>query len=246
MENNNAYHDINKRTKLTKYAYYYVVSDFLLSFAGVIVSFLAFYGYDGFGARLWLILTYAGGLALLTVIACLIFKVYRIIINKNFGLSETLRIIISVFIVNVIGFIVVATVPAFGYEYKEIHGPNYIWSWILYTATNILFLCSTRFVWKAAEFNAVIQSKRKDGIRTLVVGAGVAGRVVLDETRKNKSNRNRVVAFIDDDPNKIGESTRTYQLKDLSLISVLSLIIIKLKKSLSRLMKSMKLGFTKY
>lgn len=204
MENNNAYHDINKRTKLTKYAYYYVVSDFLLSFAGVIVSFLAFYGYDGFGARLWLILTYAGGLALLTVIACLIFKVYRIIINKNFGLSETLRIIISVFIVNVIGFIVVATVPAFGYEYKDIHGPNYIWSWILYTSTNILFLCSTRFIWKAAEFNAVIQSKRKDGVRTLVVGAGVAGRVVLDETRKNKSNRNRVVAFIDDDPNKIG------------------------------------------
>ncbi|MBE6142310.1 MAG: polysaccharide biosynthesis protein [Erysipelotrichaceae bacterium] len=204
MENNNAYHDINKRTKLTKYAYYYVVSDFLLSFAGVIVSFLAFYGYDGFGARLPLLLTYAGGLALLTVIACLIFKVYRIIINKNFGLSETLRIIVAVFIVNVIGFIVVATVPAFGYEYKEIHGPNYIWSWILYTSTNILFLCSTRFIWKAAEFNAVIQSKRKDGVRTLVVGAGVAGRVVLDETRKNKSNRNRVVAFIDDDPNKIG------------------------------------------
>jgi len=204
MENNNAYHDINKRTKLTKYAYYYVVSDFLLSFAGVIVSFLAFYGYDGFGARLPLLLSYAGGLALLTVIACLIFKVYRIIINKNFGLSETLRIIVAVFIVNVIGFIVVATVPAFGYEYKEIHGPNYIWSWILYTSTNILFLCSTRFIWKVAEFNAVIQSKRKDGVRTLVVGAGVAGRVVLDETRKNKSNRNRVVAFIDDDPNKIG------------------------------------------
>ena len=42
MEKDESYREINRRRRLTKYAYVYVVNDFILTFAGIIVSFLSF------------------------------------------------------------------------------------------------------------------------------------------------------------------------------------------------------------
>ena len=207
MEKDESYREINRRRRLTKYAYVYVVNDFILTFAGIIVSFLSYYHYEGFGEKVIPILIYAGSISLATVLLLWAARAYRLIINKNFGLSETLRIIIVVLFVHLVGLFAVTFIPFFDITIEEVYhirSSSYIWSWILSTSTIILFITSSRFVWKAKEFNAVIMSKRKDGVRTLVVGAGVAGRVVLDETRKNRNNHNRVVAFVDDDPNKIG------------------------------------------
>lgn len=204
MEDNSLYKELNRRHRFAKNTYYYIISDFILTFGCVILSFLSFYGYSGFSEKVGPIMIYASSVSSLTIILFLITRVYRIIINKNFGLSESLRIILVTFVVHLAGLFAVSFVPFFNLALKDIYSVNYIWTWLLATSTTILFLTSTRFIWKAAEFNAVISSKRKEGIRTLVIGAGVAGRVVLDETRKNKNNRNRVVAFVDDDPNKIG------------------------------------------
>ena len=204
----NAYQEVLKqRKKLTRYTWIYIFSDFLLTFGILVASFLAFYHYEGFVQHLVPIFAYAGSVSLLTVIGFLIFRVYRLIINKNFGLSESIRIIIIVLVIHIIGLFFVAFLPPFEYEFKReilYVGIDYIWIWPLSTSTIILLLVSTRFFLKAKEFNKTILSKRREGVRTLVVGAGATGRVVLDETRKNPNNRNRVVAFIDDDPNKIG------------------------------------------
>ena len=207
METNESYREIKRRRRLTKYAYIYACTDFLLTFLGIIISFLSFYHYGAFVDRLLPIMLYTAGISILTVLLLWAIKAYRLIINKNFGLSETFRIIIAVFAAQVIGLFLVIFIPSFDVEIKDVmhfDSTDYIWTWLLTTSTIILFIVISRFVWKAKEFNAVINSKRKDGIRTLVVGAGVAGRVVLDETRKNLNNHNRVVAFVDDDPNKIG------------------------------------------
>ena len=149
-KNDEAYLEINRRRRLTKYAYIYAATDFALTFVIILASFLAFYGYDGFGNHLFPVLIYAGSLAIATVLVFLIFKVYRFIINKNFGLSESMRILILVLAVHVIGIVFVSVLPVFDYSYKDIHGHNYIWSWGLSTSTIILFLISSRFVLKAA------------------------------------------------------------------------------------------------
>lgn len=46
---------------------------------------------------------------------------------------------------------------------------------------------------------------KKNNIHTLVIGAGSGGKLVLDEISKNASLRNRVLAFVDDDPIKINK-----------------------------------------
>lgn len=203
MENYNHSHNLNKRSKLSKYAYFYMFADFLLSTISILISFVSFYGYEGFAAKLWLILAYAASVSLITVVVFIILSVYRIIINKNFGLSETIRIVVTIGFVNIIGFVAVAFIPAFNYPSKDIYGYNYIWSWLLSVATTTMIIVSARLIWKAPTFRAFIKSKFKDGPRTLIVGAGLAGRYVLSETRKSKRNY-RVIAFVDDDPNKIG------------------------------------------
>ena len=53
---------------------------------------------------------------------------------------------------------------------------------------------------------AVNLHAKKDKVRTLVIGAGSAGKVVIDETRRNYENKNYIVGFVDDDKNKIGKS----------------------------------------
>ena len=49
-----------------------------------------------------------------------------------------------------------------------------------------------------------VQRMKSKKVRTVVIGAGVTGKFVIDESRKNKDNHNYVVAIVDDDPNKIG------------------------------------------
>ena len=52
--------------------------------------------------------------------------------------------------------------------------------------------------------NTIFHLKKKNGIRTIVIGAGAAGKIVLDNARGNKENNHDIILFIDDDRKKIG------------------------------------------
>lgn len=47
-------------------------------------------------------------------------------------------------------------------------------------------------------------SKKTNKVKTIVIGAGATGKVVVDESRRNENNHNDIVCIVDDDPNKIG------------------------------------------
>ncbi len=181
--------------KRYSYHWIYVVTDFLLTFAVVIISFLSFYGYDGFAVHIAPVMFYTVGISLLTIPAFGASGIYRII-TKDIGLVETLRIVLVTFSIHFVGIFVISFVPQFDY------GFNYIWTWLLATATIIFFLSSERFVARGLNLSQIAMAK-KNGVRTLVVGAGASGKIVVDEARRNKDNRNRIIAFVDDDPNKI-------------------------------------------
>lgn len=65
------------------------------------------------------------------------------------------------------------------------------------------FRTSKRFLIKLGFFNGQVKGKIHNTIPTLVIGAGSGGKLVFDEINKNPNLQNRVIAFVDDDTEKI-------------------------------------------
>ena len=89
---------------------------------------------------------------------------------------------------------------------------EFIFLWLLLTIVLIFVHSSIRIVVRVFNVANSITHK-KDVVRTIVIGAGSMGKVVIDEARRNKNNHNQIVAFVDDDPNKIGGSLGNISIK---------------------------------
>ena len=75
----------------------------------------------------------------------------------------------------------------------------YILDWFLLFA----FVAASRLVWRVYRETKFIPSLRK-GKKTLIIGAGDAGNLLLKEIRKQSNSPYNVVGFVDDDPEKRG------------------------------------------
>ena len=175
--------------------YLYILSDLAIIFA---VALLSFYlpGRDIFLNNLNFKFIYAAGLSAFTVIVFGVFKVYKMF-TSEIGIFEMIKLIVLTFITQVVGFVVIAVV-------KELPDARwYILPFIPSLSTAILFILLSRvFIRVVTIFRNMVNKKEK--VRTIVIGAGSAGKIVIDESRKNVENHNFVVAFVDDDINKIG------------------------------------------
>lgn len=175
--------------------YLYILSDLAIVFA---VALLSFYlpGRETFLHNLNFKLIYAACLSIFTVIVFSGFKVYKMF-TSEIGIFEMIKLISLTFITQMIGFLVIAVVP----ELPEARW--YILPFIPSISTTILFVLLSRvFIRVTTIFRNM--KRKKEKVRTIVIGAGSAGKIVIDESRKNVDNHNFVVAFVDDDVNKIG------------------------------------------
>jgi len=75
----------------------------------------------------------------------------------------------------------------------------YILDWFLLFA----FVAASRLIWRVYRETKFIPSLRK-GKKTLIIGAGDAGNLLLKEIRKQSNSPYNVVGFVDDDPEKRG------------------------------------------
>ena len=196
---------MNTKTKSWNYHLIYALLDLVLVFAAITVSFLSIYGKSGFVSHITPAMIYAASNALATVLAFILLKVYRII-TREMGIFETLKIVTIVLSVNFAGLFVVCLLPQF-----EL-GWHYFWSWGLSTASLMFLLPALRVAARMVGLSLAMRGKKKQ-IPTLIVGAGATGKVVIDESRRNKDNHNKIIAFIDDDPNKIGGSLANVPVK---------------------------------
>ena len=122
------------------------------------------------------------------------------------GLFESLKTAGIVLGIHIVGLIIASAVP----QLPAFH--DFIWSWLLSTAALFFVLPSMRIL--ARVYNLVrVAINKPQGVRTLIIGAGATGKVVIDETRRNKNNPNQIIAFVDDDPNKIGGSFNNLPVK---------------------------------
>lgn len=176
----------------------YVIVDFLLAFSVSLVSLLSYYRPDGFVENCnWLSsLIYSGSIALVTIIAFWFFKIYRII-TKDVGIFECVRMMLISFGIQIIGLIVISFVPYLP------RFTDYIFAWILSGAAIVFLHPLQRILVRVLNIANIVMSK-ENKVKTIVIGAGATGKVVVDESRRNVDNHNQIVAIVDDDPNKIG------------------------------------------
>ena len=189
--------------KKTKYKprlsrFLFVLSDLIVTYGFVFLSFLAYYDLSGIEMAYISVHIYAASITALTTIVFGVFGVYKIL-AKDMGLFESFKILLITATIQIAGIIAIAAI-------KELpDAKSFFAAWFLCAFSLSFALPATRLVVRGV--NILTQLLRKKGkVKTLVIGAGAAGKVVVDESRRNKDNYNHIVAFVDDSINKIGGS----------------------------------------
>ncbi len=133
-------------------------------------------------------------IAALSVVAFILAQVYRMLL-KHFGFQEILRISIAVISKNLlfmIFFLIFGNLSAFAF-----------YVYLILIPIEISLVVFPRSIPRLIRY-ITQEYKRQDGLRTLIIGAGSGGYIVLKEIIDNKRRNNKVVGFVDDDINKIG------------------------------------------
>ncbi len=123
-------------------------------------------------------------------------KLYKLVLD-NVGIDEVFKIFVIVTISNV--FIVIMWLIFPG------HSIIPLYFFIFITPFEALLMSLTRLTKRLLKMVA-IRFRVSSGKRTMIIGAGAGGKLVLNELRNNDLFSNNVVAFVDDDPMKIGKT----------------------------------------
>lgn len=166
---------------------------FTFRFSGLVTSFASFTNPQLIG-----VFIYSGSLALTHVIFFIIFKIYDIL-SQNFSIVDAVKVSLISFLASIIGLLAILIVPN---EYL-LFGLSELFSWAVSTVVLMSLLSIERIVLRLQRMYMKRHSSPKT-IRTLVIGAGSAGKIVVDDARYNVDNKHNVVVILDDSPNKIG------------------------------------------
>ena len=179
----------------------YILVDIILAFGFGLFTF-RYSGVLGFSSftqtQLIGIFIYSGVLALLHVVFFIVFKVYNIV-SSNFSIIDSLKVIVISVVISIVSLVAIIAIPdAYLFFQWQL-----LFSWAIATTMISILMLAERFAPRLLTLFGRIRGSQKS-IRTLVIGAGTVGKVVVDECRYNKENKHNVVVIIDDDPNKIG------------------------------------------
>jgi len=122
-------------------------------------------------------------------------KLYRMVLD-NVGFDEIFRIFVAVVLTNFIIAIFFLSIPHFMF----IPEPYLLFT----TVFEALLLTMTRMSKRILKYLSYRQNGNM-GKRTLLIGAGAGGKMVYDEIRNNPTLGLNPIAFVDDDPMKIGK-----------------------------------------
>ena len=133
-------------------------------------------------------------IAALSVGAFILAQIYSMLI-KHFGFQEILRISIAIISKNLLFMV-------FFLIFRDL-SPFVFYVYLIFIPVEITLIVFPRTIPRIMRY--VTQwYRRQDGLRTLIIGAGSGGYIVLTEIMDNKKRDNKVIGFVDDDTNKIG------------------------------------------
>ena len=166
---------------------------FTFRFSGAVTSFS-----DFTTAQLGSVFAYSGILAILHVILFVLFKIYSIL-SANFSIIDAAKVSMISFIASIIGLVGIIVAPNILLPFDW----SILISWLVSSIMLMALLSAERIALRVYRMY-VRRHKTPKTIRTLVVGAGAAGKIVVDDARYNVDNKHNVVVMVDDSPNKIG------------------------------------------
>lgn len=177
----------------------YALADFLLT---CLVWFLYFASFIFRGPGITHeqtigMIIYFTSMGALIVILFAITRVYRLIL-RNIGTPDMAKVGLLTLLVQVVGLVCLMAIP----DKYLLNSQSVFIPWAFTALTNIVAICGIRLIPRFAY--SYFESTKEKTIKTLIIGAGSAAKIVLDDTRKNKDFHNKVIAFVDDDKNKIG------------------------------------------
>ncbi len=174
----------------------YVLIDIILTLLVWFLYFISFSNGVSAEQRYGMII-FALGLALLTVALFFVGRIYKLVLT-NIGTPDIFKVGIYATIPQLVALILLYTVP----DNLLPHTKIIFIPWMFVGLGLVFFLTVIRVIPRI--IYSYFLGNNKDGKRTIVVGAGAAAKIIIDESRKNKDFHNKVVALVDDDANKIG------------------------------------------
>ncbi len=167
-----------------------VVSYFIAVWIRMDLSFRVMYFYDLFIGKIWLIV----------IIYFIIFKLMKI--DKSIRMLASVNEAVSISFAGVLGALSTYLV-LLAMKFTPVPRSIYLMQAIIV----ILILEFLRFSYRIyAMMQIKAQSMGTDYSRTIIVGAGAAGMMLLKEIASNKVYKNRIIGFLDDDKSKVGKS----------------------------------------
>jgi len=183
-----------------------VVQFMFIDALGIILTYvlailtLNYTGVSGFNMRTALYIL--PGVVVFKIVSYLLMKLYKLVLD-NVGIDEVFRIFIAVTITNVVIAIVFLIIPNLEFI-PEIY--------LVFTTVFEAIVLSIPRMMKRLLHLILINRIKFNGKRTLLVGAGAGGKLVLNEIRNNPELHNLPIAFVDDDPMKIGKLMSGYKI----------------------------------
>ncbi|MCH3909296.1 MAG: polysaccharide biosynthesis protein [Bacilli bacterium] len=169
-----------------------------------LVLFLCAYGsfdkgqIDASGALALTLFSLAFFIALFLVFA--LSGVYKYVVD-DYGFHEAVIVALITLGVGLIAFIVMLSIPT-------TYLPHYRISIFLLAIATLMFLCcgfrGIKRLIRSAYVRYIKQKNMAMYKRTIVVGAGSAAKIVIDDSRNNLDSKSHVIALVDDNPAKIG------------------------------------------
>lgn len=163
-------------------------------------SFGSFHVEDLTTTQIWGLVIYSAGFSTILCVSFWLSGIYRLLI-ENFGMIEAVKLGIIVLCVNLVAYLVMFFVPTNLL-------PSFKISVAILGAIVMVFLCDALRTGKRLLKYVIARSKKSKMPlkRTLVIGAGAAAKIIIDDTRNNVESRSRVLVLVDDNIDKIGRS----------------------------------------
>lgn len=130
------------------------------------------------------------------------FKFYNLVLD-NVGLDEVFRITMGVLFSNILIVIITLAIPKFVFIPE---------TYMIFTTVFEAMVIVFPRILKRLMNILFSKSLNLPGKRTLLVGAGAGGKLVLNELRNNPTLLNTIIGFVDDDDAKIGNLMSGYHI----------------------------------
>jgi len=141
---------------------------------------------------------YFGTITIIKIGVFITCRVYGML-TDNFGIQESLKVMFISFISACFGVAAVYLIPA---DLVPHISPFIA---LLLIPLEVFLLTSARYVSRVIRvLQARFGHKEKPRRRTLIIGAGSGGKIVIDESRSNFNSQNVIYVIADDDIRKIG------------------------------------------